>query len=253
MPSLKDLRNRIASVKATQKDHQGHANGRGGEAAACAGGGRSGAAPMPSAWRRYSPISPPASAPALPPPPLLTGTGQDTRHLLIVLHRRAGPLRRLQFVDRAARARAREMPCWHRARQSSSSASARRDMTNCGGSSEKDILELIDLRGVRVLGFEQADSIARNILARFAADEFDIATLFFSRFRSVIAQIPTALQIIPALHSHGGGEAGVGKIKRSTNTSPPKTRFSNRSCRAISRCRFSAPCLKMPPQNKAPA
>ena len=62
----------------------------------------------------------------------------------------------------------------------------------------EQIIELIDLRSVRQLGFEQGDMIAQKVLARFEAGEFDVATLFYSRFRSVIAQIPTAQQIIPA-------------------------------------------------------
>jgi F-type H+-transporting ATPase subunit gamma len=43
-----------------------------------------------------------------------------------------------------------------------------------------------------------AQGIARDVLARFAANEFDVATLFFNRFKSVISQVPTAQQIIPA-------------------------------------------------------
>src|SRR5262245_25371281 len=61
----------------------------------------------------------------------------------------------------------------------------------------KQIIETIELRGVRVLGFEQADKIANKIISLFDQGAFDVATLFFSRFKSVIAQIPTAQQIIP--------------------------------------------------------
>ena len=64
------------------------------------------------------------------------------------------------------------------------------------------IVELIELRGVRQLGFENAEGIARNLLGRYDAGEFDVATLFYSRFRSVIAQIPTAQQIIPRSEEH---------------------------------------------------
>ena len=71
----------------------------------------------------------------------------------------------------------------------------------------EQIIELIDLRSVRQLGFEQADMIAQKVLARFEAGEFDVATLFYSRFRSVIAQIPTAQQIIPAQIEAGAGAA----------------------------------------------
>jgi F-type H+-transporting ATPase subunit gamma len=63
----------------------------------------------------------------------------------------------------------------------------------------KEIIEFVDLRSVRYIGFENADQIGRNIIARFENGEFDVATLFFARFRSVIQQIPTAQQIIPAV------------------------------------------------------
>jgi F-type H+-transporting ATPase subunit gamma len=62
---------------------------------------------------------------------------------------------------------------------------------------EKHIIEHIDLRAVRQLAFKNAEDIAEKIIARFEAGEFDVCTLFFSRFRSVIAQVPTAQQIIP--------------------------------------------------------
>ncbi|MDP8918972.1 MAG: ATP synthase F1 subunit gamma, partial [Pseudomonadota bacterium] len=71
----------------------------------------------------------------------------------------------------------------------------------------EQIIELIDLRSVRQLGFEQGDMIAQKVLARFEAGEFDVATLFYSRFRSVIAQIPTAQQIIPAQIEASTGSA----------------------------------------------
>src|SRR6185312_3199169 len=58
------------------------------------------------------------------------------------------------------------------------------------------IVEVIELR-VKTLGFEHAEQVSSKILELYEKGEFDIATLFFSRFRSVIAQVPTALQIIP--------------------------------------------------------
>jgi F-type H+-transporting ATPase subunit gamma len=63
---------------------------------------------------------------------------------------------------------------------------------------EKDIIELIELRGLRQIGFDNADPIGKKIIKLFEDGAFDVATLFFSRFKSVIAQIPTALQLIPA-------------------------------------------------------
>jgi len=60
------------------------------------------------------------------------------------------------------------------------------------------IIDTIDFRGVRQLSFEHAEKVADRVLALFAEGTFDVATLFFSRFKSVISQIPTAQQLIPA-------------------------------------------------------
>jgi F-type H+-transporting ATPase subunit gamma len=62
---------------------------------------------------------------------------------------------------------------------------------------DKQIVESVDLRGVRQIGFVNAEDIAKKVIARFEGGEFDVCTLFFSRFKSVIAQIPTAQQVIP--------------------------------------------------------
>ena len=72
---------------------------------------------------------------------------------------------------------------------------------------EKQIVEHIDLRAVRQLGFANAEDIAKKVIARFEAGEFDVCTLFYSRFRSVIAQVPTAQQIIP-LEVEAAGQQG---------------------------------------------
>ncbi len=60
------------------------------------------------------------------------------------------------------------------------------------------IVEAIDFRGVKALSFDNATSVAERVLAMYEAGEFDVATLFFSEFKSVIAQKPTALRLIPA-------------------------------------------------------
>ena len=62
---------------------------------------------------------------------------------------------------------------------------------------DKQIVENVELRSVRQLGFVNAEDIAKKVIARFEAGEFDVCTLFYSRFKSVIAQVPTAQQIIP--------------------------------------------------------
>jgi F-type H+-transporting ATPase subunit gamma len=63
---------------------------------------------------------------------------------------------------------------------------------------ERNIIEVIELRGVKQMGFDTADEIGKKIIRMFEEGGFDVATLFFSRFKSVIAQIPTAQQLIPA-------------------------------------------------------
>ena len=66
----------------------------------------------------------------------------------------------------------------------------------------------IELRGVKQMGFAQAQMIADKIVARFNNNEFDICTLFFSRFKSVIQQIPTARQVIPPVFEPAAKDAG---------------------------------------------
>ncbi|MGH6783540.1 MAG: F0F1 ATP synthase subunit gamma, partial [Sphingomicrobium sp.] len=62
---------------------------------------------------------------------------------------------------------------------------------------EKNIIEHIELRSVRTIGFVNAEAIAQQVIALYEKGTFDVCTLFFSRFKSVIAQIPTAQQIVP--------------------------------------------------------
>jgi F-type H+-transporting ATPase subunit gamma len=70
----------------------------------------------------------------------------------------------------------------------------------------EQIVEQISFRDVRQLGYANAQSVGEKILAMFQAGEFDVATLFFARFRSVIAQIPTAQQLIPAKLDTGAAQ-----------------------------------------------
>ena len=71
------------------------------------------------------------------------------------------------------------------------------------------IVETITFREVRQLGYVNAATVGEKILAMYAAGEFDVATLFFATFRSVISQIPTALQLIPAKFEAKAAETSV--------------------------------------------
>ena len=82
--------------------------------------------------------------------------------------------------------------------------------------------------------------IAEKIIARFDNFEFDVCTLFYSRFRSVIAQIPTAQQIIPPVFDAQCRRTPW--AARSTSSSRRPRTSCTTCCRATSRCRFSARC-----------
>jgi F-type H+-transporting ATPase subunit gamma len=196
MPSLKDLRNRIASVKATQKITKAMQM----VAAAKLRRAQSAAeAARPYAERMAVVLGNLASGITVGPetPRLLAGTGSDRVHLLIVCTAERGLCGAFNSsIARLARDHANRLL-----------AEGKTVKIICVGKKGYDILrrqfaeqiiELVDLRSVRQISFEQGDMIAQKVLSRFDAGEFDVATLFYSRFRSVIAQIPTAQQIIPA-------------------------------------------------------
>jgi F-type H+-transporting ATPase subunit gamma len=196
MPSLKDLRNRIASVKATQKITKAMQM----VAAAKLRRAQSAAeAARPYAGRMAQVLGNLASGMTVGPetPKLLAGTGAEQTHLLIVCTAERGLCGAFNSaIARLARDHANRL-----------ATTGRTVKIICVGKKGLDILrrqfgsqiiDFIDLRAVRQIGFENAEEIAQNVLARFEAGEFDVATLFYSRFRSVIAQIPTAQQIIPA-------------------------------------------------------
>ena len=56
---------------------------------------------------------------------------------------------------------------------------------------------------MRAIGFEHAEDIAKKVLALFEDGQFDVATLFYAQFKSVVSQVPTAQQVIPAKPPEG--------------------------------------------------
>jgi F-type H+-transporting ATPase subunit gamma len=196
MPSLKDLRNRIASVKATQKITKAM------QMVAAAKLRRAQEAAL--AARPYSDrmgavlanlsrgLQGRADA-----PPLVAGTGSDSRHLLIVCTAERGLCGAFNSsIAKLAREHAERLM-----------GAGRSVKIVCVGKKGNDILkrlygrliiDVVDLRGVRQVGFANAHAIAAKVLERYRQGEFDVATLFYAEFRSVISQKPTALQLIPA-------------------------------------------------------
>ncbi|OYW68031.1 MAG: F0F1 ATP synthase subunit gamma [Bosea sp. 12-68-7] len=195
MPSLKDLRNRIASVKATQKitkAMQMVAAAKLRRAQAAAEAARPYAERMETVLANLAAGVTGSSAPRL-----IAGTGSDKVHLLLVCTAERGLCGAFNSsIARLARDKALALK-----------AEGKTVKIICVGKKgydllkrqfEKDIIELIDLRSFKQVGYANAETIAQNVLSRFAAGEFDVATVFFSKFKSVISQLPTAQRIIPA-------------------------------------------------------
>ena len=129
-------------------------------------------------------------------PKLLAGTGKDQVHLLVVCTAErglCGPFN--SSIVRLARERAGALA--GQGKEVKFLCVGRKGHDQLRRQFAKQIVETIELRGVRVLGFEQAEMIAKKVVALFDEGAFDVGTLFFSRFKSVIAQVPTAQQIIP--------------------------------------------------------
>ena len=190
-----------------------------------------------------------ASAAASSPgaPALLAGTGKDQVHLLLVCTGERGLSGAFNSsIVRLARERANALIA--QGKEVKFFCVGRKGYEQLRRNFEKQIVEHLDLRSVRQLAFKNAEDIAEKVLARFDAGEFDVCTLFYSRFKSVISQVPTAQQIIP-LEVQGAGQQG-GR-PRPTNTSRRRTRSSRICCRAISRCRSSGRCSRTTPRSTA--
>ncbi|WP_028133259.1 F0F1 ATP synthase subunit gamma [Bradyrhizobium japonicum] len=202
MASLKDMRVRIASTKATQKitkAMQMVAASKLRRAQTAAEAAR------PYADKMSAVISNIASAAAGSPgaPVLLAGTGKDQVHLLLVCTGERGLSGAFNSsIVRLARERA--LALMAQGKDVKFFCVGRKGYEQLRRQFDKQIVEHMDLRSVRQLGFVNAEEIARKVLARFDNGEFDVCTLFYSRFKSVIAQIPTAQQIIPLVVEEGG-------------------------------------------------
>ncbi|MGA7065420.1 MAG: F0F1 ATP synthase subunit gamma [Pseudolabrys sp.] len=201
MASLKDMRVRIAATKATQKitkAMQMVAASKLRRAQAAAEAAR------PYAERMSRVLSSIAAAVAGSDsaPRLLAGTGNERVHLLVVCTAErglCGPFN--SSIVRLAREKANALIA--DGRDVKVLCVGRKGYEQLRRLYGKLIIETIELRGVRSIGFGQADMIAKKIVALFEQGNFDVATLFFSRFKSVIAQIPTAQQIIPPVFENG--------------------------------------------------
>jgi F-type H+-transporting ATPase subunit gamma len=196
MPSLKDLKNKITSIKNTRKitkAMQMVAAAKLRRAQEAAEAGRPYAERMNAVMAGLSAsVGGSSSAPRL-----LTGTGEDKVHLLVVMTAERGLCGGFNSsIVRMARLKANALLAQGKTVKILTVGKKGREQL------KRDFASLmvghVDLSEVKRVGYAQAQAISRDILARFDAGEFDVATLFFNRFQSVISQVPTAQQVIPA-------------------------------------------------------
>lgn len=196
MPSLKELRNRRDSVKATQKitkAMQMVAAAKLRRAQEAAEAARPYSQRMASVLANISQaVTDGADAPAL-----MTGTGKDDVHLLVVATADRGLAGAFNSqIARFARDHIRKLLAQGKTVKIFTVGKKGNDILRREFSSL--IVEKVELREVKQIGFTNAEQIARRVIAMFNAGEFDVCTLFYSEFKSVISQVPTAQQLIPA-------------------------------------------------------
>ena len=195
MPSLKDMRVRIAATKATQKitkAMQMVAASKLRRAQAAAEAARPYAERMDAVLRNIAA----GVAGSDGAPKLLSGTGSDRVHLLIVATGERGLAGAFNSsIVRLAREHINRLVA--DGKEVKILTVGKKGYEQLRRNYERLIVDRVELRGVRNIGYLNASEIAGKVLAMFERGEFDVATLFYSQFKSVIAQIPTAQQIIP--------------------------------------------------------
>ncbi|MGQ0674307.1 MAG: F0F1 ATP synthase subunit gamma [Hyphomicrobium sp.] len=195
MPSLKDLRNRIASVKATRKitkAMQMVAAAKLRRAQEAATAARPFAERMDAVLANLG-----ARANRDGASPLLVGNGKDQVHLLVVMTAERGLCGGFNSnIAKLARADAQRLLA--AGKTVKIMTVGRKGADALRREFGKNIVERVDHRGIKQLGFANAEAVSSKILAMFEAGDFDVATIYFAEFKSVIAQKPTALQLIPA-------------------------------------------------------
>jgi F-type H+-transporting ATPase subunit gamma len=209
MPSLKDLRNRIASVKSTQKitkAMQMVAAAKLRRAQEAAEAARPYAERMDKVLANLGQRVDAQEGAS----PLLVGTGSDKVHLLVVATAERGLCGGFNSnIARLARAHAHKLLDEGKSVKILCVGRKGRDALRRDLSSK--IIDLIDMKAVKKLGFEDANKIGKRVLEMLENGEFDVCTLFYSKYQSILSQVPTALQLIPVnLPEAGEDEASAG-------------------------------------------
>ena len=144
-------------------------------------------------------------------PALMTGTGRDDVHLLVVCTAERGLCGGFNSqISRLAREHIRRLRANGKTVKIITVGKKGYDILRRDFSAL--IVDRIELREVKTIGFANADAIAKKVIAQFHQGEFDVCTLIYSEFKSVISQVPTALQIIPAAAPVAEAEASASAI-----------------------------------------
>ena len=203
MPSLKDLKNRIGSVKNTRKITKAMQMVA---AAKLRRAQEAAEAARPYAERMGAVIASLAAGQGDGGPRLLAGNGRDQIHLLVVMTSERGLCGGFNSsIVKLARARANELAARGKTVKiltvgKKGREQLKRDWGNA-------FVGHVDLSEVKRVGYANAQGIAREVMAAFEAGEADVVTIFYNRFQSVISQIPTAQQVIPAKFETAGATA----------------------------------------------
>ena len=194
MPSLKDLKNRIGSVKNTRKITKAMQMVA---AAKLRRAQEAAEAARPYAERMGAVIASLAAGQGEGGPKLLAGNGRDQIHLLVVMTSERGLCGGFNSsIVKLARSRAAELAGQGKTVKILTVGKKGREQLKRDWS--QAFVGHVDLSEVKRVGYQNAQGVAREVMAAFEAGEADVVTIFYNRFQSVISQIPTEQQIIPA-------------------------------------------------------
>ncbi|WP_375228886.1 F0F1 ATP synthase subunit gamma [Roseobacter sp. S98] len=204
MPSLKDLKNRIESVKSTRKITKAMQM----VAAAKLRRAQEAAEQSRPYTERFNAVMANLAASvggSDSAPKLLSGTGSDKVQLLVVMTSERGLCGGFNSnIAKLAKTHAAKLQAEGKEVKILTVGKKGRDQL------KRDFGSLfighVDLTEVKRIGYADAQGIAKDVLARFDGGEFDVATIFYAKFVNVVSQIPTAQQIIPASFEQAEGE-----------------------------------------------
>lgn len=196
MANLKDLKNRISSVKNTRKITKAMQMVA---AAKLRRAQESAEQSRPYAERFMGVLSGLAASVSKSEgaPKLLRGTGEDQVHLLVVMTAERGLCGGFNS-NIAKRARAHIAQLQEAGKTVKILTVGKKGRDQLKRDFGDVFIDHVDLTEVKRVGYSDAQAIARDVVVRFDAGEFDVATLFYSKFVNVVTQVPTALQVIPA-------------------------------------------------------